>query len=189
MCRSRKNREWSEKYLRDKESYLDSQYNQYIKEPWYEENLKLPTFEEFVKKQPVTLEYEPVLRLLKKIYGNDRVRTERYENLDNLYASFLQNIPELSVVWKELQMPDERINQSLSYDAVAFKRDILPPAFARTVHIQKILEEYSASHPDKTKYTWAQEGKNTHYTGLTEQKILEIMAYVTDKASRMEENS
>jgi hypothetical protein len=173
-------------YLRDKESYLDSQYNQYIKEPWYEENPELPVFEEFVKKQPVTLNYEQPLSLIKKIYGKDHVRTERYEEVDNLYNSFLQSIPELpSDIWKELQMPNERVNQSLSYDAVAFKRDVLPPAFARNTRIQKVLEEYSASHPDEKKYTWGKEGKNTLYTGLTEEKIVEIMEYVTDKVSQM----
>jgi hypothetical protein len=172
-------------YLRDKESYLDSQYNQYIKEPWYEEHPKLPVFEEFIKKQPVTLEYEQPLSLIRKIYGKDHIRTERYEEVDNLYTSFLQSLPELSSnIWQELHMPKERVNQSLSYDAVAFKRDVLSPTYARNVQIQKILEEYSASYPDETQYTWAEGGKNTLYTGLTAEKIVKMMEYVTDRISR-----
>jgi hypothetical protein len=82
-----------------------------------------------------------------------------------------------------LQIPDGRVNQSLNYDAVAFKRDVLPPAFARNVQIQKILEEYSVSHPNEKKYTWGKEKGKTHYPGLTAEKIEEIMEYVTAKAS------
>jgi hypothetical protein len=178
-------------FLREKESYLDSQYNQYIKDPWYEEKVQLPSYEEFLKKHPVTLDYDRPLSVIREIYGTDHVLVRRYEPQNDLYEQFLEMIPGLPAgLCREMHLPDANEgNRGLSFDAVAFKKCVLPPAFARDVRIQKILEEYSTMHPDKIKYTWKIGGKNPLYPGLTEEKSMEIMEYVTAKVSQLQENS
>jgi hypothetical protein len=171
-------------YLRKRESYLDSQYNQYIKEPWYEENVILPTYEEFVEKKPVTLDYDRPLSMIRDLYGTDHVLTARYEDVDNLYQDFWQKIPDVpDNLWRAMQLPDAgEVNQSLSFDAVSFKKNVLPPAFARNAQIQKILEEYSVQYPDKESYTWGNDDTKKRYPGLTEEACMKIMQYVTDRA-------
>jgi hypothetical protein len=75
----------------------------------------------------------------------------------------------------------EEGNSSLSFDAVEFKKKVLPLSLAKDAGIQKVLEEFSADFPDAVRYTWQKDGEKMLYPGLSEEKCLEITEYITKK--------
>ncbi len=144
-------------YLRRQDDYLESQYNQYIKAPWYEEPLPpLPDFESFVRLQPVTLDYQKPLELLAGLYGREHLHVRAYTPGDDIYRSFCSTAlgnggGECSTKWRK---PDTSMeNRSLSLDALFFKQRFLSGEAARNPVIGEILSAYSSDHPDACRYT------------------------------------
>lgn len=142
-------------YLRQQDDYLESQYNQYCKMPWFEEEIRIPDFAEFCALSPVTLDYQKPLNLVREIYGAENVQVKAYPYEMSPYEEFGGNILELSEKERASLMEPESFmeNRSLCHDAIEFKRLAIKPELAQNQEIVQVLEKYSSLYPDNEKYT------------------------------------
>lgn len=143
-------------YLRRQDEYLESQYNQYIKAPWWEEELELPDFSEFLSLHPVTLDYTKPLKSLKKIYGSDHLTVLSYTKKHAVHDDFVTQVLEIpSHLRHEWKLPEiSMANRSISHDVIDFKCHFLSPDAAFHPNVQNWLTEYSTLHPDDRDYTY-----------------------------------
>ncbi|MCD7825196.1 MAG: hypothetical protein LUH14_04450 [Clostridiaceae bacterium] len=143
-------------YLRRQDDYLESQYNQYVKAPWWEETIQLPDFTEFMSLHPVTLDYTKPLEILKKVYGIQNMTVLSYRRHSHFYHDFAAQILKLppDSVRKFKQPETAMENRSISHDSVDFKCKFLSPDAAFHSNIQTLLAEYSALYPDQQNYTY-----------------------------------
>ena len=143
-------------YLRRQDEYLESQYNQYCKMPWFEEEIQIPDFAGFCALTPVTLDYRKPLKLVQDIYGAEYVQVKAYPYKESPYEEFGGNILGLSEEARaSLLLPDSFMeNRSLCHDAVEFKRLMIKPELAQNEDVGRALEKYSCLHPDSEKYTY-----------------------------------
>ncbi len=200
-------------YLRGQDTYLESQYNQYCKMPWYEEEIRLPDFAEFYSLCPVMLDYREPMGVLQEIYGEGNVTVRSYPGENEPYEGFARNVLGLDrATIKAMAPPDRSMeNRSFCYDAVEFKRLVLGPELAQNPEVCRILAEYSEFHPDREKYTYLtpelrreieerymqyngelpgvclplspEEGKIL-YPGLSPEGMMELTEYVTDSLKK-----
>lgn len=142
-------------YLRRQDDYLESQYNQYIKAPWYEPDLVLPDFQEFISLSPVTLDYRMPLDILEAQYGWENLYVCPYTEQITPYLSFAKQFLGLTdEQTKRLKPPAPHMeNRSISLDVVTFKQQYLKGDTAFSPQVQAVLSAYSESHPTKETYT------------------------------------
>lgn len=142
-------------YLRRQDDYLESQYNQYIKAPWYEPDLLLPDFDEFISLAPVTLDYRMPLDLLEAEYGWENLYVCPYQEHIPPYLTFAKGFLGLSQEQiNQLKPPVPTMeNRSISLDIVTFKQQYIKGDAAFSPQVQAILSAYSDSHPIKETYT------------------------------------
>lgn len=143
-------------YLRRQDDYLESQYNQYIKEPWFEDPLPpLPDFQQFLSLNPVTLDYLIPLQILLQCYGREHLFVRNYPSGQDICDSFCRDILHLdNTVTENWKRPDTAMeNRSLSHDILSFKRHYFSGDSARNTAIQTLLSSYSSTHPDSCRYT------------------------------------
>lgn len=147
-------------YLRRQDEYLESQYNQYCKMPWFEEEIRIPDFAEFYALSPVTLDYRKPLNLVREIYGAEHVQVKAYPYETSPYEEFGENILGLSENERaSLPLPESCMeNRSLCHDAIEFKRLTIKPELAQNQELVRVLEKYSSLHPDNEKYTYFTRG-------------------------------
>lgn len=142
-------------YLRRQDDYLESQYNQYIKAPWYEPDLLLPDFGEFISLAPVTLDYRIPLELLEEEYGWEHLYVCPYLEHIPPYQSFAKRFLGLSDKQiDQLKPPVPSMeNRSISLDIVTFKQKYVKGDAAFSPQIQAVLSAYSNANPAKETYT------------------------------------
>lgn len=143
-------------YLRRQDDYLESQYNQYIKAPWWEETIQLPDFTEFMSLHPVTLDYRKPLEIIRKIYGIKNMTVLAYNKHSHLQDDFITQILRLpSDSLQRFKQPEAAMeNRSISHDIIDFKCKFLSPDAACNPTMQTWLTEYSTLHPDPQDYTY-----------------------------------
>lgn len=140
-------------YLRRQDDYLESQYNQYIKAPWYEPNLSLPDFDEFISLSPVTLDYRMPLDILEAQYGWENLYVCHYQEHIPPYLSFAQTFLGLSKEQIHHMKPPVIENRSISLDIITFKQQYIKGDAAFSPQVQEVLTSYSYAHPQKETYT------------------------------------
>ncbi len=84
-------------YLRRQDLFIESQYNQYCKTPWYGDSRdSLPEFREFVNCSPIELNYFTVLEEWRTIFGNCIIikpyekEAFRHDMLTDFYTEILK---------------------------------------------------------------------------------------------------
>lgn len=142
-------------YLRRQDDYLESQYNQYIKAPWYEPELSLPDFEEFISLSPVTLDYRMPLDVLEAEYGWENIYICPYTEQIPPYLSFAEIFLGLTHGQiKQMKAPAPSMeNRSISLDVVTFKQKYIKGDATFSPQVQAVLSAYSDANPLKEDYT------------------------------------
>lgn len=142
-------------YLRRQDDYLESQYNQYIKAPWYEPDLSLPDFDEFISLSPVTLDYRMPLDLLEAEYGWENLYICPYFEQISPYISFAETFLGLTNKQiQEMKPPAPSMeNRSISLDIVTFKQKYMKGEMAFFAKVQALLSAYSNANPQRETYT------------------------------------
>lgn len=142
-------------YLRRQDDYLESQYNQYIKAPWYEPELSLPDFEEFIFLSPVTLDYRMPLDILEEEYGWENLYICPYIEQIPPYLSFAETFLGLTNEQiKQMKPPVPSMeNRSISLDVVTFKQSYIKGDATFSPEIQAVLTAYSEENRSKEHYT------------------------------------
>lgn len=69
-------------YLRRQDFFLESQYNQFCKQPWYGSESKCVEFGEFVRYKPLSLDYQKVLSGWSRIFNGSEMIVRPYEKLN-----------------------------------------------------------------------------------------------------------
>lgn len=66
-------------YLRRQDLFMESQYNQFCKQPWYGHLGPIPTFSEFVNYEPITLDYYEEFMKWRGFVGKNKLTVRVYE--------------------------------------------------------------------------------------------------------------
>ncbi len=114
-------------YLRRQDFFLESQYNQFCKQPWYGSECKCIEFEEFVRYKPLSLDYQKELIGWQRIFNESKMIIRPYEKLNkDIIFDFFGVI----LNWKEEEIERlKKINKSGANirwhrDLVEYKKSI-----------------------------------------------------------------
>ena len=139
-------------YQRETKDYLISQYNQFLKAPWYEKNPgdHLPDFQSFLSYAPVREDVSYPLEILSSFYGKDAVSFRAYEDVrEDLAGDFFSQMHLPKEFAAQCKLPDKAArNESLSQETLDFILRFLSPEQARDPKLQALLLTYSQAHPD-----------------------------------------
>ncbi len=132
-------------YLRRQDLFIESQYNQYCKNPWYgDPRVPLPSFKEFVRCKPIELNYFSVLEEWAKIFNDAEFIIAPYEKESfqhDMETDFYTKILKLNVQEVEKFESIERNQTNLRLD-----RDVLEYKFQLGVKSSvaaQLLRKYS----------------------------------------------
>ncbi len=132
-------------YLRRQDLFIESQYNQYCKNIWYgDSDSKLPTFKEFVRYNPIELDYLSVLDEWHDIFVNAEFIIKPYEEAAfkrDLVSDFYTDV--LMIDYVELKkfegMAGERKNVRLDRDVLEYKIRL----GINDIRVAQLIKEYS----------------------------------------------
>ncbi len=113
-------------YLRRQDYYIESQYKQVSRTPWFTGSH--PTdFESFIEAKPVHLDYYPELKDWAEVFGKDSVRIKKYDRdliSKGIVNDFYSNILNIPLSDKTLGSDNERINRSTHPVALEYAKSI-----------------------------------------------------------------
>ena len=117
-------------YLRRQDLFVEAQYNQYCKNIWYgDRGRKLPEFEQFIKCEPVSLNYFAELEDWREVFDTAEFMIKPYEKKAfrvNLITDFYTDVLgiDLQEVVKFADIDKNQANERLSRDVLEYKKQL-----------------------------------------------------------------